>query len=296
MHRLRPHEMSFAATIVHYCIPARAYHTGIDGSNHKSGDTARLLAPDEHLLVAACRPMSSTTDIPRLPTQPRHAADTLTARAVLLRNYLFRGLPQAAIDRLASLAVRRSFDKGAVVFAQGDKGDALYGVAAGRVRISACGAGGQEVFLNIMEPGDTFGEIAVMDGLPRTAAATAIDQTTLIVIKRQDFLQLLEREPQLAIHLLKLLCERLRWTSEIVEESAFLAGEARLAKRLLILASLHGRAAEIGVLELGISRQIVNQHLSEWRRRGWIEVARSRITIRNAEALRQLIAETARAD
>jgi len=251
--------------------------------------------------------MSSTTDIPRLPTQPRHAADTLTARAVLLRNYLFRGLPQAAIDRLASLAVRRSFDKGAVVFAQGDEGDALYGVAAGRVRISACGAGGQEVFLNIMEPGDTFGEIAVMDGLPRTAAATAIDQTTLIVIKRQDFLQLLEREPQLAIHLLKLLCERLRWTSEIVEESAFLAGEARLAKRLLILASLHGRAAEIGVLELGISqaelarflgisRQIVNQHLSEWRRRGWIEVARSRIIIRNAEALRQLSAETARAD
>ena len=251
--------------------------------------------------------MSSTTDIPRLPTQPRHAADTLTARAVLLRNYLFRGLPQAAIDRLASLAARRSFDKGAIVFAQGDQGDALYGVAAGRVRISACGAGGQEVFLNIMEPGDTFGEIAVMDGLPRTAAATAIDQTTLIVIKRQDFLQLLEREPQLAIHLLKLLCERLRWTSEIVEESAFLAGEARLAKRLLILASLHGRAAEIGVLELGISqaelarflgisRQIVNQHLSEWRRRGWIEVARSRITIRNAEALRQLIAETARAD
>jgi CRP-like cAMP-binding protein len=251
--------------------------------------------------------MSSTTDIPRLPTQPRHVADTLTARAVLLRNYLFRGLPQAAIDRLASLAARRSFDKGAVVFAQGDQGDALYGVAAGRVRISACGAGGQEVFLNIMEPGDTFGEIAVMDGLPRTAAATAIDQATLIVIKRQDFLQLLEREPQLAIHLLKLLCERLRWTSELVEESAFLAGEARLAKRLLILASLHGRAAEIGVLELGISqaelarflgisRQIVNQHLSEWRRRGWIEVARSRIIIRNAEALRQLIAETARAD
>jgi CRP-like cAMP-binding protein len=158
-----------------------------------------------------------------------------------------------------------------------------------------------------MEPGDTFGEIAVMDGLPRTAAATAIDQSTLIVIKRQDFLQLLEREPQLAIHLLKLLCERLRWTSELVEESAFLAGEARLAKRLLILASLHGRAAEVGVLELGISqaelarflgssRQIVNQHLSEWRRRGWIEVARSRIIIRNAEALRQLIAETARAD
>jgi CRP-like cAMP-binding protein len=156
-----------------------------------------------------------------------------------------------------------------------------------------------------MEPGDTFGEIAVMDGLPRTAGATAVEQTALIVIKRADFLQLLEREPRLGIHLLKLLCERLRWTSELVEESAFLAGPARLAKRLLILASLHGRAAGIGQLELrisqaelarflGISRQIVNQHLSEWRRHGWVELGRSQIVIRNAAALRRMIAETTR--
>ena len=241
------------------------------------------------------------------PTTEPAATEALTARAVLRRNYLFRDLPPAAIDRVAALASRRTYEKGASVFAQGDDGDALYGVASGRVRISACGLGGQEVFLNIMEPGDTFGEIAVMDGLPRTAAATALDDATLIVVKRQDFLDFLEREPQLAIHLLKLLCQRLRWTSELVEESAFLAGEARLAKRLLILASLHGRGARAGVLELGISqselarflgisRQIVNQHLSEWRRHGWVEVARSRILIRNAEALRKLIAENARAD
>jgi CRP/FNR family cyclic AMP-dependent transcriptional regulator len=228
----------------------------------------------------------------------------LTAKAVLNRNYLFRGLPEASLDRIAALATRRIYEKGEIIFAQGDQGDALYGVAAGRVRISASGAGGQEVFLNIMEPGDTFGEIAVMDGLPRTAGATALERATLVVIKRQDFLQLLEREPQLAIHLLKLLCERLRWTSELFEESAFLAGPARLAKRLLILASLHGRAAGIGQLELrisqaelarflGISRQIVNQHLTDWRRHGWVELGRSQIVIRNTEALRQLIAKTA---
>ena len=228
---------------------------------------------------------------------------SLTARAVLQRNYLFRGLPEAAVLRLAALATRRSYDKGEIVFAQGEQGDALYGVASGRVRISATGTGGQEVFLNIMEPGDTFGEIAVMDGLPRTAGATALDQATLIVIKRQDFLRLLEHEPQLAIHLLKLLCERLRWTSELVEESAFLTGPARLAKRLLILASLHGRAVEVGKLELrisqaelarflGISRQIVNQHLSDWRKHAWVELGRSRIVIRNAEALRRVVADT----
>jgi CRP/FNR family transcriptional regulator, cyclic AMP receptor protein len=234
------------------------------------------------------------------PTTP--PATSLSAKAVLKHNYLFRDLSDTGLERVAGLASRRSYRKGARIFAQGDSGDALYGVASGRVRISASGAAGQEVFLNIMEPGDTFGEIAVMDGLPRTAGATALDDATLIVIKRTDFLQLLEREPQLAIHLLKLLCERLRWTSELVEESVFLAGPARLAKRLLILASLHGRAVRVGYLELrisqgelarflGISRQIVNQHLSEWRRHGWVELGRSQVVIRNAEALRGLVAE-----
>src|SRR5690606_23923942 len=167
----------------------------------------------------------------------------LSADALLKRNYMFRGLPERTLQRISALAGRKLYQKGAVIFPQGDPGDALYGVASGRVRISASGAGGREVFLNIMEPGDTFGEIAVMDGLPRTAGATALERTALIVLKRVDFLALVEREPQIALHLLKLLCQRLRWTSELVEESAFLSGPARLAKRLLILAELHGRPA-----------------------------------------------------
>jgi CRP-like cAMP-binding protein len=117
-------------------------------------------------------------------------------------------------------------------------------------------------------------------------------------------LKLLEREPQLAIHLLKLLCERLRWTSALVEETAFLAGPARLAKRLLILASLHGRSTSVGELELrisqadlarflNISRQIVNQNLREWLRQGWVDLGNSRIVIRNPEALRRVAEATA---
>jgi CRP-like cAMP-binding protein len=230
----------------------------------------------------------------------------LSAKAVLKHNYLFRGLADSTLDKIASLAAKRLYYKGSAIFAQGDVGDALYGVASGRVRISASASGGREVFLNIMEPGDTFGEIAVMDGLPRTANAVALDTSALIVIQRADFLPFLEREPQLAIHLLKLLCERLRWTSELVEESAFLAGPARLAKRLLILASLHGRAVRVGQLELrisqgelarflGISRQIVNQHLSDWRRHGWVDLGRTQIVIRNTDALRAMIAEMASA-
>jgi CRP/FNR family cyclic AMP-dependent transcriptional regulator len=226
----------------------------------------------------------------------------LSPKAVLRHNYLFKGLSDATLDGIAALAVRRTYYKGSVIFSQGGEGDALFGVASGRVRISASASGGREVFLNIMEPGDTFGEIAVIDGLPRTANAVALDTATLIVIQRTDFLPFLEREPLLAVHLLKLMCERLRWTSELVEESAFMAGPARLAKRLLILASLHGRAERVGQLELrisqaelarflGVSRQIVNQHLAEWRRHGWIDIRRAQIVIRNTEALRTMIAE-----
>ena len=232
-------------------------------------------------------------------------AGSLATQTLLKRNYLFRGLTDVSLQRLAALATRRTYSKGAVIFAQGDPGDALYGVASGRIRISATAARGREVFLNIMEPGDTFGEIAVMDGLPRTANAVALDDSALIVIQRSDFLTFLEREPRLAIHLLKLMCERLRWTSELVEESAFMDGPARLAKRLLILASLHGRAARVGHLELrisqaelarflGISRQIVNQHLADWRRLGWIELGRTQIVIRNTDALRAMIADRAK--
>jgi CRP-like cAMP-binding protein len=229
--------------------------------------------------------------------------NSVTALAVLKRNYLFKDLPDAALERIAALAVKRHYARGEIVFSQGDQGDALYGIASGRVRISATGAGGKEVFLSIMEPGDTFGEIAVMDGLPRTAGATALDNTRLLVIRRQDLLELLAQEPQLAIQLIRLLCMRLRWTSELVEESAFLGGPARLAKRLLILASLHGRPSHPDQLELsisqaelahflGISRQMVNQHLRDWQKSGWVALGRARVTIRNKDALRAFIAQS----
>jgi len=225
--------------------------------------------------------------------------NSITAKAVLQRNYLFRDLPEQLVDRVADLAIRRTYDKGAIIFSQGDNGDALFGIASGRVRVSSSGADGRELFLNIMEPGDSFGEIAVIDGLPRTATVTALEATVLIVVQRADFLKLITDEPQLSSHLLKLFCERLRWTSELVEESAFLTAPARLAKRLLSLADMHGRPAD-GGMELrlsqselahflAISRQIVNQHLQDWQKEGWVKLARARIVVLDAEALQGIV-------
>jgi CRP-like cAMP-binding protein len=225
-----------------------------------------------------------------------HATDT--ARAILKQNFLFRDLPETLIGRIAALAIRRKFSRNSMIFSQGDVGDSLYGVVSGRVRISAEGPEGREMFLNIMEPGDTFGEIAVIDGLPRTASAVVLDASTLIVVRRDDFLDILEGEPTLAMHLLTLICQRLRWASDLVEESVFLVGPARLARRLLVLAALHGKPAaggmELALSQaelasfLGISRQFVNQNLRSWQERGWVALARSRILITDAEALRRV--------
>jgi CRP/FNR family cyclic AMP-dependent transcriptional regulator len=218
----------------------------------------------------------------------------VNADLIIERNSLFRGLPKDTRARIAALATRRQYEEGALIFMRGDPGDSLCGVVTGRVRISASGPGGKEVFLNIMEPGDAFGEIALLDGSPRTATATAMARTELIVIQRDAFAALLQSQPQLAAHLIQLLCKRVRWTAELMEDTALLSVPARLAKRLLSLASAAGRGSKIALSQeelaqfLGLSRQIVNQHLQTWRANGWVSLGRGSITIADARALEKV--------
>jgi CRP/FNR family cyclic AMP-dependent transcriptional regulator len=223
----------------------------------------------------------------------------VNADLIIERNSLFRGLPRDTRARIAALATRRQYDEGGMIFMRGDPGDSLCGVVTGRVRISASGPGGKEVFLNIMEPGDAFGEIALLDGSPRTATATAMSRTEIIVIPRDAFSALLQSQPQLAAHLIQLLCKRVRWTAELMEDTALLSVPARLAKRLLSLASVCGREAQQGTKIslsqeelaqfLGLSRQIVNQHLQTWRAKEWILIGRGSITLEDPQALQQIV-------
>lgn len=222
----------------------------------------------------------------------------LAIQTILERSRLFRDLPAAALQKITALATRRAFTPGSLIFSQGDPGDALYGVVSGRVRISASGQDGREMFLNIMEPGDTFGEIALLDGAPRTATASATAQSELILIKREPFLSLLQQEPKVTFHLLQLLCQRIRWTSGLAEDSALLASPARLARRLLSLARLQGpepqRSARLALSQeeiarfLGLSRQMVNQYLQQWKAQGWVALGRGQITLVDQRALQSI--------
>jgi CRP-like cAMP-binding protein len=224
----------------------------------------------------------------------------LTAQTILERTRLFRGLPAATIRQISAVSIRHSFCDGAIVFSQDDPGDALYGVVTGKIRISASSPSGREMFLNIMEPGDTFGEIALLDGRRRTATASATAQSELIIITRVHFLELLRREPELVSHVVQLLCERIRWTSGLAEESALLSVPERLARRLLSLGRLHGHETPHGVelsisqeevaRFLGLTRQVVNQHLQDWKMQGWLTLGRSKIVIVDEHALRDVVA------
>jgi CRP/FNR family transcriptional regulator, cyclic AMP receptor protein len=225
----------------------------------------------------------------------------ITAKTVVERDRLFRGLPKATLARIAALGSRRVYEKSAIVFMRGDPGDSLCGVVSGRVRISASLPTGKEVFLNIMEPGDSFGEIALLDGQPRTATATAMARTELIIFNREPFLALLSTEPQLAAHLIGLLCRRVRWTAQLMEDSALLSVPARMAKRLLSLAHLNGSRTPAGTKLalsqeelaqfLGVSRQVVNQYLQVWKAHGWIVSGRGHLTIGSATSLEAVARE-----
>lgn len=130
---------------------------------------------------------------------------TSEMQTALGRVALFRDAEQADIKALAAMCERRAHAAGETIFASGDVGQAMMAVLDGRVSIAA---GDGEI--SIIEPGGVFGEVAFLDGGERTADATALDDTTLLVLSRADFLPFLARRPALAIGLLGVLCERLR--------------------------------------------------------------------------------------
>ncbi len=211
------------------------------------------------------------------------------AQSELLRRHpLFRRLDPALLGELVKFAVVRRLGDSELVFRQGDPGNALYGVLGGRVRIFAPGPEGGEITLNLLEPGELFGEIATLDGKPRTASAVAMEATVLLQLRRDALLAALRQHPQLAEAVILLLCERIRWTSDLIEDAAFLPLPQRLAKRLLALARLHGDAEgrirlrlsqkELATL-VGASRESVNKLLSQWREQGLVQLQRQRLLL-----------------
>src|ERR1700727_399688 len=164
---------------------------------------------------------------------------------ILKMNPMFADLGADELQRISGLCHTQQLGVGEMLFQKGDPGDALFGVRRGQIRIETGASDGSPLTLNFMGPGDLFGEVAVLDGQSRTADATAGEPTELFVLRREDFLGHLEREPKVAIKIIQLLCQRIRWQSERMEESMLQPLPVRLARRLCAPAAEFGRAAPL---------------------------------------------------
>ena len=220
----------------------------------------------------------------------------------LLRSHpFFSGLDDQIVQRLIPHALTRKVKKGALLFRKGDVGTNLYAVCAGAVRVSAPSHQGRDAVFNLIVPGEIFGEIAFLDGGPRSADAVMIESGELMVIERRDFLPLLQDYPKLALRLLEILCGRLRRTSEQVEDIVFLGLKARLAKALLYLYehSSSKRTHQLKVTQrelsqlIGVSRESANKQLRSWQRQKWLKLERGGLSILSLDAFKRFVAENA---
>jgi CRP/FNR family cyclic AMP-dependent transcriptional regulator len=213
--------------------------------------------------------------------------------AVILKmNPMFTDLGPDELQRLSNLCHTQHLSSGEVLFQKGDPGNALYGVRRGQIRIETGASDGNRLTLNFMGPGDLFGEVAVLDGQERTADAAAGEVTELFVLRREDFLNFLEREPKVAIKIIQLLCQRIRWQSERMEESVLQPLPIRLARRLCALAEDFGSEVHISQEQLGVfvgaARESVNRQLQAWRKDGILDLQRGRILLQNLTRLNDI--------
>ncbi len=210
-------------------------------------------------------------------------------------NPFFSALGPSAIAQVASLCVSRNLSHGETLFVKGDPGDALYGVRRGQIVITTTTQSGRQLTLNILGPGDVFGEIALLDGQPRSADATASGRVELFMIRRSDFQDLLKRQPDITTRIIELLCERLRFSSDRLEEASLLPFKTRLARRLLKLADDFGGDIAITQEELsilvGAGRETVNRQLQKWQKSGIMQIGRGRVKLVDLSQLEHEAAE-----
>ena len=217
--------------------------------------------------------------------------------SLLRRVSLFADLKEDALAGLAAHLRRRQFRKETIIFHQDQAGDALYVIESGRVRMFRSAEDGQEFTVDTLDPGDYFGDMALLDGLPRSASAFAEEDCVIYTLGRPDFQTQLSRSPEMASALLELLSARLRKLMHHAETLAFLDVHARVRHVLVDLARRYGVKEAGGVLinvevtqgelatMVGATRERVNRALASLRSQGLIDLRGRKMVIRDLTRL-----------
>lgn len=232
----------------------------------------------------------------RMSTEPLDA----DVRAFLTQVPMFAGQTEEALAQVAREFRFRTYAANEIIFHQGDLPRSLYVVYSGKVRTYHLTLEGEETTVNILTRRQLLGELAVVDGRPRSASARAIDDCVLMEMSAETCLYYLERAPGMALALCRDIVAKVRWTSSYAEMMARYDAEGRLQHLLLLYNEQFGQEIEPGkryVLDLGLNqgdlatlvgttRGWVNTIIQSWRRRGLIEFTNGKITILDVQLFR----------
>jgi CRP/FNR family cyclic AMP-dependent transcriptional regulator len=218
---------------------------------------------------------------------------------VLGRTPLFEALDEEGANALRSRMRNVEISRGERLFGEGDDGDQLYVVLTGKIKLTRTAADGRENLLSVIGPGEMFGELSLFDPRPRTQTASALTDSRLGAIDHQALRDLLTRRPDVALHLLRALAQRLRRTNDVMTDLVFTDVPGRVAKALLDLADRFGVQRPEGLQVnhdltqeelaqlVGASRETVNKALADFVGRGWIQLAAKSVVLVDLERLRR---------
>jgi CRP-like cAMP-binding protein len=231
-----------------------------------------------------------------------HPQKSATSKLWFLKHIrLFDGMSPSEMQEMEQITRMQEVKKRQPLYLPGDPSSNVYLLKQGRVKLANTGASGKEVTFEILEPGEIFGELEVLEGLPRETAAEALDDAMICVIRREDFDRYLEMHPSITVKLTKLIGLRLRRIQSRVEDLVFRDVPARLAHLLVELIKSGGVQEPRGIRLkaklthqemanlIGCSRETVSNTLGQFRDKGLIHIDGRTIVILNIDALSRLV-------
>jgi CRP/FNR family transcriptional regulator len=221
------------------------------------------------------------------------------AGEVLRRAPLFEALDEDGTRELRQTMSQLRLHRGERLFDEGDGGDSLYVVLDGKMKLTRAAADGRENLLSVIGPGEMFGELSLFDPRPRTSSASAVTEVTLAVLLHDALLPLLAKRPEISLHLMRALVQRLRRANDVTADLVFTDVPGRVAKALLDLADRFGQQTDEGLQVhhdltqeelaqlVGASRETVNKALADFAARGWLHISARSVLIVDSERLRK---------
>jgi CRP/FNR family transcriptional regulator, cyclic AMP receptor protein len=212
---------------------------------------------------------------------------------------IFSELNEESLEKIARIGIKKTFRKDSIIMFEHETGSALFVIINGKVKVSRVSDDGKEVILTILSDSDFFGEMALLDGLTRSANVTAMEDTEMFLIQRNDFLNLLEEHPEVTIALVQELTQRLRSADMKIKSLSLKDAEGKVANVILQLADNVGRIKQ-GKVEIeklpfqhdlanmaGTSRETISRTLHAFAKKGLVELEGSKLRIVNYEKFRE---------